>query len=81
MPLISQEAEKTPVLEAPIPDAATISAEARSAGVRTPKLPELPPTEDAEPAKKEVAKETVKPAPPEDDFDALAKRFAALKKR
>ncbi|KAF7794348.1 hypothetical protein EIP86_005482 [Pleurotus ostreatoroseus] len=56
--------------------------EARSAGVRTPKLPELPPTEgDEEPTKKPSSKGAVKPAPPEDDFEALAKRFAALKKR
>ena len=47
--------------------------------MRTPKLPEIGPKEDEEPAKKE----TPKPAKvtPEDDFDALAARFAALKKR
>lgn len=67
------------MLESPLPDAAAISAEARTAGVRTPKLPEIPPTEDEQP-KKEAAKPPAKPAP-EDDFDALAARFAALKKR
>lgn len=73
-----QEADKTPVLEAPIPDASAISAEARKAGVRTPKLPEVPPTGET---KESASKETPKPHTPEDDFDALAKRFAALKKR
>ena len=76
---LSQEpAEK--VLESPLPDAAAISAEARKAGVRTPKLPELPPTEGEEPARKETTK-SAKPPPAEDDFEALAARFAALKKR
>ena len=74
----SQDAEKSTALEAPIPDASAISAEARQAGVRTPKLPEVPPTTDA---KESTSKEAAKPAGPEDDFDALAKRFAALKKR
>ncbi|EKM61469.1 uncharacterized protein PHACADRAFT_248105 [Phanerochaete carnosa HHB-10118-sp] len=63
------------VLDTPLPSAETISAEARSNGARTPKLPELPPTED------EGKKEHPKAEPPEDDFDTLAKRFAALKKR
>ena len=54
--------------------------------MRTPKLPELPPTEDEEqkPASKGPATQgatAAKPAPPEDDFEALAARFAALKKR
>ncbi|KIP11738.1 hypothetical protein PHLGIDRAFT_99183 [Phlebiopsis gigantea 11061_1 CR5-6] len=67
-------------LDSPLPDAATISAEARSTGARTPKLPELPPTEDEEPSSTQPSEGT-KPAPPEDDFEMLAKRFAALKKR
>ena len=61
-------------------DADTISAEARKAGVRTPKLPELPPTEEGPSEKDKRATEAPKPAPIEDDFDALAKRFEALKK-
>lgn len=73
-----QEANKSTALEAPIPDASAISAEARKAGVRTPKLPEAPPTTDT---KEASPKEATKPAAQEDDFDALAKRFAALKKR
>ncbi|KAI0094533.1 regulator of Vps4 activity in the MVB pathway-domain-containing protein [Irpex rosettiformis] len=72
-----KEIEKSAVLEAPIPDASVISAEARKAGARTPKLPEIPPTVDA----KESAPKVAPQPPPEDDFDALAKRFAALKKR
>ncbi|KAH8099721.1 DUF292-domain-containing protein [Cristinia sonorae] len=71
-----KNSEKTPH---PPVDAATISAEARSAGVRTPKLPEVPPTESED---KSSAPE--KPAPPPgtlDDFDMLAARFAALKKK
>lgn len=72
--------EGTP--KAPV-DAATISAEARSSGARTPKLPDIPPeeTSEATPATKPSSKETAKPQPPEDDFDMLAKRFEALKKR
>lgn len=78
----SHQTEKAEdALESPLPDAATISAEARSTGARTPKLPELPPTEDEGPSKGANAKDAVKPAPPEDDFETLAKRFAALKKR
>lgn len=59
-----------------------------------PKLPELPPTEDEKPKEnKSKSPDTIPPktsittsSPPppetsEDDFDALAKRFAALKKR
>ena len=95
--------------DAKVPDAAAISAEARSAGVRTPELPEVPPTEagrsaaaDGAAAKdkaqdkekeKEAAKGAAPPPPPpaadapkkknaeEDEFEALAKRFEALKKR
>ncbi|KAI0718913.1 regulator of Vps4 activity in the MVB pathway-domain-containing protein [Cerioporus squamosus] len=71
-------------------DAVAISAEARSAGVRTPKLPELPAEEEAPPARSEKTAATPKPAPSadppkkseeEDEFDVLAKRFEALKKR
>ncbi|KAI0348123.1 DUF292-domain-containing protein [Trametopsis cervina] len=74
------ERDTSTALDSPLPDATAISAEARQAGVRTPKLPEIPPTEDAS-AKESAPKETSKPAVPEDDFEALAKRFAALKKR
>jgi len=65
-------AEKTPAAPSPM-SAEKISAEARSAGVRTPKLPDLPPTEedDGSPG----------PPAPADEFEALAKRFEALKKR
>ncbi|KAL0576873.1 Vacuolar protein sorting-associated protein ist1 [Marasmius crinis-equi] len=51
----------------------------------TPKLPDIPPTEDEE--EKNKSKPSAKPPTPgpppsyEDDLDALAKRFAALKKR
>ena len=62
-------------MDAPLPDAAAISAEARSNGARTPKLPEVPPSDE------DGKKEGAKAAPPEDDFELLAKRFAALKKR
>ncbi|KAI0652355.1 DUF292-domain-containing protein [Trametes meyenii] len=73
--------------DAPKPlDAAAISAEARSAGVRTPRLPEVP-TEDAAPrgekpagAKGAVADRPAKEVQ-EDEFTTLAKRFEALKKR
>ena len=80
--LSSQEPEKTKILESPLPDADAISAEARKAGVRTPKLPELPPTEEEERKENKKATEpSAKPAPPQDEFEALAARFAALKKR
>ncbi|RDX51941.1 DUF292-domain-containing protein [Lentinus brumalis] len=71
-------------------DAVAISAEARSAGVRTPKLPELPAEEEAPLARSEKTAATPKLAPSadppkkdeeEDEFDVLAKRFEALKKR
>ena len=72
-------------------DAAAISAEARSAGVRTPKLPDLPAEEEAPPPRNEKPAATPKPPPSadppkkkgeeEDEFEALAKRFEALKKR
>ena len=60
--------------------AAAISAEARKAGVRTPKLPDMPPTED-ENAPSAPAPKPKSPPTEEDDFIALAKRFEALKKR
>ncbi|KAG7099856.1 hypothetical protein E1B28_001662 [Marasmius oreades] len=50
----------------------------------TPKLPDIPPTEDeAEGKSQSSSKPTTTEPPPsyEDDFGALAKRFAALKKR
>ena len=78
---LEQSEKITTALDSPLPDAAAISAEARSTGARTPKLPELPPTEDEGPSRAQPAKEGTKPAPPEDDFEMLAKRFAALKKR
>lgn len=77
-------------------DAAAISAEARSAGVRTPKLPEVPPVDGkatTAAGKDEKEKGAPPPAPSsaaqppkkkggeEDEFEALAKRFEALKKR
>jgi len=43
------------------------------ADVKVPKLPDIPPTEDPEPKGKEEK--------PMDEFEALAKRFEALKKR
>ena len=41
--------------------------------VKVPKLPDLPPTEDSEPKAKGDG--------PVDEFETLAKRFEALKKR
>lgn len=63
--------------------AAAISAEARSVGVRTPKLPELPPTEDEDAPNVKAVKDPPKEVAPseEDEFEALARRFQALKKR
>lgn len=43
------------------------------ADVKVPKLPDLPQVEDSEPKAKEDG--------PVDEFEALAKRFEALKKR
>jgi vacuolar protein sorting-associated protein IST1 len=45
----------------------------------TPKLPDMPPTEDD--GGKEGNEGTVPKPLPEDDFAMLAKRFEALKKR
>jgi len=57
-------------------------------GRRTPKLPDIPPTEDEAEGKGKLtttAKSFTPPpvykAPPEDDFEALTRRFEALKKR
>ncbi|KAH9858291.1 DUF292-domain-containing protein [Lenzites betulinus] len=87
----AEEGEKagpSAALDAPKPlDAAAISAEARSAGVRTPKLPEVP-VEEAEAPRVEKSAGLVSPPadPPakaaqEDEFTLLARRFEALKKR
>ena len=73
-------------------DAASISAEARSAGVRTPKLPEIQVEDEAAARSEKAGGLSVKPPPAsadppkkksqeEDEFEALAKRFEALKKR
>lgn len=65
----------------------TILAEARLAGVRTPKLPDVPPSDSSTAStKKESASTTTAAAPAkqptaEDEFEALARRFEALKKR
>jgi vacuolar protein sorting-associated protein IST1 len=48
-------------------------------GEGTPKLPDIPPTED-DGGKGENEGTVTKPSP-EDDFAMLAKRFEALKKR
>jgi len=76
-----KETDSSTALDTPLPDATAISAEARKAGARTPKLPEVPPTEEEVLLKNMATKESSKPAPSEDDFDALTKRFDALKKR
>lgn len=50
----------------------------------TPKLPDIPPTEDEDERKAQSSSKSTTTEPPpsyEDDFSALAKRFAALKKR
>ncbi|KAF9270827.1 DUF292-domain-containing protein [Marasmius fiardii PR-910] len=50
----------------------------------TPKLPDIPPTEDEDERKPQSGSKPTTTEPPpsyEDDFSALAKRFAALKKR
>jgi len=76
---VKEPAEKDKDIEEPKPlDANTIAAEARSAGMRTPKLPDVPPTASEKSSQPEPAKPA---SPPEDDFEALSKRFAALKKR
>jgi len=50
-------------------------------GDKAPKLPDLPPTEDETETKKPTKTITPPPTYPEDDFDALTRRFEALKKR
>ncbi|KII94036.1 hypothetical protein PLICRDRAFT_413911 [Plicaturopsis crispa FD-325 SS-3] len=62
----------------PISPTASITIIDRS---KTPKLPDLPPTEDAPATPAKSKPPPAAPVSPEDDFDALAKRFAALKKR
>ena len=67
-----------------IPKASITSSSA--GGRRTPKLPDIPPTEDEAKGKSAAtAKSSTPPpiykAPPEDDFEALTRRFEALKKR
>ncbi|KAJ3830269.1 DUF292-domain-containing protein [Lentinula raphanica] len=64
-----------------------IEAEAASSVPNPPKLPDIPPIEDDN-EKASLLKESSpgksaasNPTPPEDDFDLLTKRFAALKKR
>lgn len=69
-----------------VPVVSASAAFAEGKGDKPPKLPDLPPTEDDD-AKGAVSannKQDVRspPAPPrEDDFEMLAKRFEALKKR
>ncbi|KAI0375493.1 DUF292-domain-containing protein [Pilatotrama ljubarskyi] len=84
----SEKKESSAALDSPKPlDAAAISAEARSAGVRTPKLPEVPVEEEEAPRAEKSAGVGGLPADPaakeaqEDEFTALARRFEALKKR
>ncbi|KAH7915726.1 DUF292-domain-containing protein [Hygrophoropsis aurantiaca] len=54
---------------------------------QTPKLPDLPPTEDDDEKSKSTSgakskkKDSLNEDPPEDDFTALTRRFQALKKR
>lgn len=50
-------------------------------GDKTPNLPDIPPTEDQPEVKKPAKPATPPPTYPEDDFDALTRRFEALKKR
>ncbi|KAJ3815613.1 DUF292-domain-containing protein [Lentinula aff. lateritia] len=63
-----------------------IKAKAASTISTTPKLPDIPPTEDENKktglAKEETPDEStqIQSTQPEDDFDLLTKRFAALKK-
>ncbi|KAJ3855060.1 DUF292-domain-containing protein [Lentinula lateritia] len=63
-----------------------IKAKAASTISATPKLPDIPPTEDENKktglAKEETPDEStqIQSTQPEDDFDLLTKRFAALKK-
>ncbi|KAA1471412.1 DUF292-domain-containing protein [Dentipellis sp. KUC8613] len=70
--------EKSPVPEGAI----AVAPGAEASDKSTLKLPDLPPTEEED--KKETVTSTKpasKPRPKEDDFDVLAQRFAALKKR
>ncbi|KAI0050630.1 DUF292-domain-containing protein [Auriscalpium vulgare] len=76
---------KEALSEIPSGDVADASSAAgpQSGGQKTPKLPDLPPTED-EDGKQQAGGPTQPsgpPPPPEDEFTILAKRFEALKKR
>ncbi|VDB91585.1 unnamed protein product [Peniophora sp. CBMAI 1063] len=77
-----------------LPPGVGVSDSVAREGRKTPRLPELPPTEDEIEGTKEASaaaedkkavsekgKVQSKPAEPEDDFTMLAKRFEALKKR
>ena len=73
----------TLALEAPLPVVDKFTADEGA-----PKLPDLPPTEGPEKPKTvpDTAKSAATPAPaqqtkPEDEFEALARRFEALKRR
>ncbi|KAJ3717264.1 DUF292-domain-containing protein [Lentinula guzmanii] len=81
---LSLNIEASPQFDIALPD---IKTEAASTVPTTPKLPDVPPTED-ENEKAALPKEgsqgktsVVKSTTPENDFDLLTKRFAALKKR
>ncbi|KAI0660562.1 regulator of Vps4 activity in the MVB pathway-domain-containing protein [Cubamyces menziesii] len=83
-----EKAAEGAALGSPKPlDAAAISAEARSAGLRTPRLPDVPVEGDAAPRGEKAGGLKGLPADPpakedkEDEFTALARRFEALKKR
>ncbi|TFY78397.1 hypothetical protein EWM64_g5616 [Hericium alpestre] len=78
--------EKQAALEKPIPEGAVaVAPGAQSEDKSALKLPDLPPLEEddskREDQKRAESKSPARSPPPEDDFEALAKRFAALKKR
>lgn len=73
----------SPALEAPLSTADKFTVDEGA-----PKLPDLPPIEGSEKPKAapDTAKSAATPAPaqqakPEDEFEALARRFEALKRR
>lgn len=83
---IKESTEEKAGISNTIPKASIASSSA--GGRRTPKLPDIPPTEDEAEVKGKSAaavKSSTPPpmykAPPEDDFEALTRRFEALKKR